>query len=145
VASCRRVDWNWGQDFEQSQSNHGWPRVALVHGLGTRRGSSQRSNIRTKSGRLSLRTSATRRHAWLARPDDEMTLPRWASASRLVPIPRRPRGPIPGCSPHPGSRSSRWIGPFASYSSIPSPSLPVRTLVSVVPSPVMPNLFIMCT
>ena len=39
------------QDFEQShQSNHGRPRVGLVHGLGTRCGSSQRSNIRSKSG-----------------------------------------------------------------------------------------------
>jgi hypothetical protein len=39
-----------GQDFEQSQSNHGWPRVALEHGLGSRCGSLVRSNIRTKSG-----------------------------------------------------------------------------------------------
>jgi len=43
-----------GQDFEQSQSNHGWPRVALLHGLGTRCGSLARSNIRSKSGPSSL-------------------------------------------------------------------------------------------
>ena len=74
-----------GQDFEQSQSNHGWPRVAVVHGLGTRCGSLVRSNIRSKSGPSSLNFL------------DTTTRITFRPASRLLPISHRlsvPRGPI---------------------------------------------------
>jgi len=152
LASCRRVDWNWGQDFEQSQSNHGWPRVALVDGLGTRRGSSQRSNIRTKSGPLSLRTSATRRHAWLARPDADDA---GHHASRLVPIPHRlipkaERADTRMFSPsrfegEPMDRPLRliFVHPIALTASRTHPAR-LHQIPFALP-PVMPYLFIMCT
>lgn len=64
-------------DFEQSQPNHGWPRVALVHCLGSRCGSLVRSNIRSKSGPSSLNLfDTTTRITFL-----------WAS--RLLPISHR--------------------------------------------------------
>ena len=90
-----------GQDFEQSQPNHGWPRVGLVYCLGTRCGSLVRSNIRSKSGPSSrLSTSSTRRHAWLAHhvPLGVTTTPDLQS-------------PIPSRLSRSHEGRCRWIGP----------------------------------
>jgi hypothetical protein len=118
---AKRLQWTMnecGQDFEQSQPNHGRPRVALVHGLGTRCGSLVRSNIRSKSGPSSLDfLDTTTRVVGASRSSGRLDYSRSPIASPEPSLPIA-RGQMPMDRPHrPHSLLSTVSGPPRSFNS----------------------------